>query len=176
MKLIFIYGPGAVGKLTIARELASLTGLPVFHNHLAVDAALSVFEFASEPFVRLRHKIWLQMFEEALSANRSLIFTFSPEPSVPLEFVPTVIELVAKNRGEVIFVKLECPYDELERRIENPSRAEFRKLRSLEVLRKIHANEPILDYGLPEPKITIDTCIHQPSESAKLIAEAINLA
>ena len=36
-RVVWIYGPPASGKLTIARELSTLTQLPVFHNHLAVD-------------------------------------------------------------------------------------------------------------------------------------------
>jgi cytidylate kinase len=39
MRLIFLHGPAASGKLTVARAIAARTGLPVFHNHLAVDAA-----------------------------------------------------------------------------------------------------------------------------------------
>lgn len=31
MKLIFLYGPVAAGKLTVARELAGITGFPLFH-------------------------------------------------------------------------------------------------------------------------------------------------
>ena len=38
MKLVFIYGGAASGKLTVARELVNLTGLALFHNHLIVDA------------------------------------------------------------------------------------------------------------------------------------------
>lgn len=38
MKLLFIYGPPASGKLTVAREPAALTGYRLFHNHLVVDA------------------------------------------------------------------------------------------------------------------------------------------
>jgi len=42
MKLVFIYGPPASGKLTVARELATLTGYRLFHNHLIVDAVAAV--------------------------------------------------------------------------------------------------------------------------------------
>ena len=40
MKLVFIWGPAASGKLTIARVLAAQTGITLFHNHLVVDALL----------------------------------------------------------------------------------------------------------------------------------------
>ena len=61
MRLIFVYGLPATGKLTVARELALITGFQVFHNHLAVDLLLSVFEFGSRPFVELREQIWLSV-------------------------------------------------------------------------------------------------------------------
>lgn len=56
MKLIFLYGPPAAGKLTIARALAVITGFAVFHNHLVVDAVESIFPFGSERFTRLREQ------------------------------------------------------------------------------------------------------------------------
>jgi replication-associated recombination protein RarA len=37
MKLILLYGPPAVGKLTIAKEIARLTGFKLFHAHLTSD-------------------------------------------------------------------------------------------------------------------------------------------
>src|SRR3712207_8152880 len=54
MEMVFVHGPAASGKLTVARELGLLTGLPVFHNHLVVDVLLEVFEFGSPEFVALR--------------------------------------------------------------------------------------------------------------------------
>ncbi len=50
MKLIFVHGPAACGKLTIAKEVAPSTGLRLFHNHLTVDLVGSFFEFGSESF------------------------------------------------------------------------------------------------------------------------------
>jgi dephospho-CoA kinase len=82
MKLIFIYGPPASGKLTIARKLSELTGLPVFHNHLIVDAVQSVFPFGTPTFNALRESFWLTMMREAARERRSLLVTFAPEPTV----------------------------------------------------------------------------------------------
>src|SRR5215211_7250719 len=79
MELVFVHGPAASGKLTVARELGRLTGLPVFHNHLIVDVLLEVFEFGSPEFVALREQFWLATFGAAAASGRSLIFTFAPE-------------------------------------------------------------------------------------------------
>ncbi len=37
----------------------------LFHNHLTVDLVAALFDFGSEPFVRLRESIWLDAFREA---------------------------------------------------------------------------------------------------------------
>ena len=47
MRLIFIYGLPAVGKLTVAKELAAKTGYKLFHNHLVVDLLISTFELGA---------------------------------------------------------------------------------------------------------------------------------
>ncbi len=57
MRLVFIYGPPAVGKLTVARELGRLTGLAVFDNHLSIDAVRPVFDFDSPHMPGLVAKI-----------------------------------------------------------------------------------------------------------------------
>ena len=43
--LVLLHGRPASGKLTIANQLNALLGLRVFHNHLTIDVAKSLFEF-----------------------------------------------------------------------------------------------------------------------------------
>ncbi len=170
MNLIFIHGPAAAGKLTVGRALAELTGFKLFHNHLVVDTLLAVFPFGSEPFARLREEIWLAVFREAAAADVSLIFTFTPEPSVNPGFIGSAVTIVEEAGGQVHFVELTCPIEELERRIENPSRAEFKKLRSLETFREIRKQGGAAFPSLPAG-IRIDTSQCKPQASARKIAE-----
>ena len=37
MQLVFIHGPAACGKFTVASEFATLSSMRPFHNHLTVD-------------------------------------------------------------------------------------------------------------------------------------------
>ncbi len=107
MRLIFIYGMPASGKLTVARELVSLSGFRIFHNHQVVDLLLSVFEFGSKPFVELREEIWLSVFDRA-SRERlpGMIFTFAPESTVRPTFVGEAVRTVRDAGGEVEFIEL----------------------------------------------------------------------
>lgn len=170
MKLVFIYGLAAAGKLTVGRELAALTGLPLFHNHLVVDAVGAVFPFGSEPFIRLRESFWLQTFREAAQAGRSLIFTFAPEGTVDPGFPERARAAVEPFGGEVLFVALTVSPEEQERRIDNPSRGEFGKLRSAELLRSLRGDFQDALAAMPAPHLTIDTEACEPREAADRIA------
>src|SRR5215470_2116203 len=152
MKLLFLYGPAASGKLTIARELATLTGFALFHNHLVVDAVAAVF-----PFVKLREQFWLAMFHEAAEAGHSLIFTFAPEASVAPDFSDRTRQAVEAAGGEIIFVRLTLSRHEQERRIGNPDRAAFSKLRSLDLLRELRDEFMASEAAMPPAAFTIDT-------------------
>jgi hypothetical protein len=169
MKLIFLHGAPAVGKLTVARELAALTGFRLFHNHLTVDLVSSLFPFGSEPFVLLREQIWLAAFAEAARNNVSLIFTFNPERTVRESFVQDTIELVEGAGGKVVFVELTCAQGELEDRLEDASRKEFGKLASVEQYRSLKDAGAFEFPKLPN-HLSLDTTSQPPADSARLIS------
>lgn len=173
MKLVFIYGVAASGKLTVARELGSLTGLPLFHNHLIVDAVASVFPFGSDRFIRLREMFWLTMFREAAEAGQSIIFTFAPEATVSPDFPEVAAKTVGDFGGELIAIRLTLPVDEQERRIANADRGKFGKLRSLELLRQLRQQFIVCEAAMPPPALTIDTSLVEPADAARLIASAL---
>ena len=176
MQLIFIYGPAAVGKLTVARELGGKTGFPIFHNHLVVDMLLAVFGFGAPAFVEIREATWLQVMEHAAQEQLAgLIFTFSPERTVRPEFIGKLVAVVEKWGGEVLFTQLTCPEEEFESRIENESRAEFGKLRSLELYRQLRDDGARAFPPMPDSGLTIDTSKSDANASASKIVEYFGL-
>jgi SpoU rRNA methylase family enzyme len=176
MKLIFLHGMPGVGKLTVARELAKLTDFGVFHNHLTVDLLTSVFDFGTVPFIDLRERIWLDVFSTAAKSGiPGVIFTFAFEPTVTPGFVNEVQRAVESNGGEVMFVKLQCAPDELERRVISDSRNAFGKLSSLEEFRKLETSGAFKDPGLTNDRMVIDTTDLSPDKTARLIAEELKL-
>ncbi|HJX90102.1 MAG TPA: AAA family ATPase [Pyrinomonadaceae bacterium] len=176
MRLIFLYGLPGVGKLTVARELAEFTGFRVFHNHLTVDLVGSVFDFGSEPFVELREMIWLEVFKRSVAANlNGLIFTFAFDRTVRGDFVQKARDVVESAGGEIFFVELCCATEELERRIEHPSRQRFGKLSSAVTFRELQSSEAFVDPGLPKNRLIVDTTTLSASDSASLIATELGL-
>ena len=173
-RIIVLHGPGAAGKYTIARELSRITGLGLFHNHLTVDLLLPLFPFGSPDFVRHRERIWLEVMADAVSAGTSFIFTFNPERTVNPSFPGKLREQVASRGGRVTFVSVECPEEEIERRIESESRRAFRKLASLKAYRRLRA-ECAFEYPAIASDFDLDSSRMSAPDSALAIAAALNL-
>lgn len=106
---------------TIGSQLSQLTGLPLFHNHLAVDAALSLFEFGTQGFRNVRAAVWRTAFQEAARSGRSFIFTFQPEASVEPLLITELVESIEAAGGVVVFVELQCPREVVLGRLGNAS-------------------------------------------------------
>jgi hypothetical protein len=77
MRLVFLYGPPAVGKLTVGRELAALTGFKLFHNHLGVNAVQAVFPRGTESWNRLVGQLWIAVLVEAARVGVDLVMTWA---------------------------------------------------------------------------------------------------
>lgn len=138
MKLLFIYGSPAVGKLTVANEIAKLTGFKVFHNHLSIDCIEPIFEFGTESFWDLVHLIRFETITEAARVGQNLIYTFCYAKGSDDALVKKIRDSVEENGGEVCFVLLTATMETLEKRVLEESRKQFGKAKSLEILREVH--------------------------------------
>ncbi len=74
MKLLFMIGNAAVGKMTVGQELAKITGLRLFHNHMTIEPVIEIFgQYNGAAINRLRQVV----FEEfAKTDNYGMIFTY----------------------------------------------------------------------------------------------------
>jgi hypothetical protein len=136
MKLLLLYGPPAVGKLTIAKEIARLTGFKVFHAHLTVDLVASILPRGTPSYRKLLWDIRYAVFAEAVRAHiDGLIFTMvygrDREP-----FIARCVDIVERFGGEVCFVRLYCPVETLRQRVVGEDRKQHGKITSVELLNK----------------------------------------
>ena len=174
MQVVFIFGPTASGKLTIAREVAAMTGYRLFPDHLAVNLVSSVFDVGMRPFVRIREWAWTEVLREAVHVNRSLVFTFEPQASIRASFISHACVVIERLGGEVVFVELTCPDEVIESRIENPDRRALGKLASIADYRRMR-EQGGFDYRLmPTPAIKIDTSECMPTEAAHRIVALLD--
>ena len=73
MKLIFLIGDAAVGKMTVGQELMKITDLRLFHNHMSIEPVLEIFdEFNGEIIWDMRELVFKHF---AKSGKYGMIFT-----------------------------------------------------------------------------------------------------
>lgn len=106
MKLVFIFGNGAVGKMTVGQELMKITDLRLFHNHMTIEPVLEIFgEFNSMAVSRLRRVI----FEEFAKSNKyGIIFTFmwAFDSKSDWDYVNSVCDIFKPYNADVYYVEL----------------------------------------------------------------------
>lgn len=109
MHLVVIFGPSAVGKMTVGREVAARTGFKLFHNHLSIDPILAVFEWSDPPFRRLVDELRRRVIEEAAAADLpGLIFTcvWNLADEREKDMMDALVAPVHAAGGQVSYVEL----------------------------------------------------------------------
>ena len=174
MNLIFIYGPPASGKLTVATELSKLSGFPLFHNHLTRDLVQSIYPNDLSENYQLVDKLRQDVFAHCARQGTNLIFTFVYDGPEDNNVVSRLVESVVQNNGKVLFVDLIASGDALLKRVSNESRKLHKKLVDPDHLRKLLKETPYS--SVPYPDIyKIDTTNVDPQNAAKLIIEHFRL-
>lgn len=174
MRLVFIYGPPAAGKYTVAKEVATLTGFRVLHNHIFVDAITPIFEFGSKPFGRIYQLMRSAFLTEAAQDGRDgLIHTFCYAKDEDDAAVQSVIDIVESNGGEVCFVQLVCDEETVMQRVTNDSRKEFGKIADKELLKSILSRHELFNPIPMRASLQIDSRVISPQEAAKIIVNEL---
>lgn len=111
MKLLFLFGNAAVGKMTVGQELMKITQLRLFHNHMTIEPVIEIFGRHNRTVVnRLREVV----FEEyAKSDNYGMIFTYMWAFDVKSDWDAIEhIKSIFKPYGtEFYYVELVAPLD-----------------------------------------------------------------
>lgn len=107
-KLIVIFGPPAVGKMTVGYELSKLTGLKLLHNHMTIDLVLQFFDWGEQQS-KLSSEFRKRIFEEVASSDlQGLIFTFVWALDDPRdkEYIDSMCDIFERKGGVTYFVEL----------------------------------------------------------------------
>ena len=111
MKLLFLFGDAAVGKMTVGQSLMKSTGLRLFHNHMTIEPVIEIFgHYNGRVTQRLREVI----FEEfAASDQYGMIFTFmwAFDQQADWDYVAHVREIFEKHGAEIYYAELVAPLD-----------------------------------------------------------------
>jgi adenylylsulfate kinase-like enzyme len=175
MNLIFLHGPPASGKHTIAQALQESWGVLNFHNHLTLDVAKSLFDFGTPEFWALTHRLrQVALRAKASDTHARVVFTNCYSRPHDDSNVEALEEIVTGPGGEFIPVYLHCGVEELRRRVGDPSRIAMRKLHTAEGLEEFmdRWNCVALDRS---NCVTVSTEGRAPSDCVAEIARRLSL-
>ena len=113
MKLVVIIGAGAVGKMTVGQELAKITGLRLFHNHMSIEMVIDVFG-------ELRHgrglvnRIRDMVFNEFVKTDLyGMIYTYMLAFDVQsdIDMLNSQVDIFRRQGAEIYYVELVAPQE-----------------------------------------------------------------
>lgn len=186
MKFVLIFGPQAVGKMTVGQELAALTELKLFHNHMSIDLVSHFFAYGTSEGNRLVHLFRQEIFESVAKSNlHGLIFTYvwAFNLQEDWEYVEKISDIFKKQGGTVYYVELEADLKERLLRNKTPNRLEHKptkrnvdwseaELRSSLEKYRLNSNEGELQM---ENYLKINNTSKSPAEVASIIKEKFQL-
>lgn len=125
MNFILLYGPQAVGKMTIGQELENLTGYKLFHNHMTIELVQPFFDFGTPGFKRLVNLFRNEIFNEVAASDLpGFIFTYvwAFNEQEDWEFVERVTAIFEAAGASIYYVELEADVAERLKRNTTPNR------------------------------------------------------
>ncbi|SFD43906.1 AAA domain-containing protein [Lentibacillus persicus] len=114
MKFVLIYGPQAVGKMTVGQELSKITGLKLFHNHITIEMLEPLFGFTPEMW-QLSDLFRSEIFKAyAASDQEGLIFSFvwAFNEEADWNAVEIMTGIFREVGADIFFVELEAEVEE----------------------------------------------------------------
>jgi shikimate kinase len=170
MRLVFLYGPPGVGKLTIGRELSAMTGFRLFHNHLVVDLAASIFPHESEAYFRLLRRVRQDAIAEAASDDVDLVCTgVYRATNEQNDALRRLFEPIYASHGSVFFVQLTCARAEWLARVQVEARRPLHKLTDPQAVLDLLSRFDVFAAMPFEPHLHLDTTGRLPREVAEQV-------
>lgn len=128
MKFVLLFGPQAVGKMTVGQELAKITDLKLFHNHMTIDLLEPFFGFSPDMF-RLSTLFREEVFKTFSKSDKyGMIFTYvwAFNQKEDWEDVESMCNIFHSQGAEIYFVELEADVEVRLERNKSPHRLEHK--------------------------------------------------
>ena len=111
MKLVFLIGDAAVGKMTVGQELMKITALRLFHNHMTIEPVIEVFGRYDGKTISELRDVFFKNF--AASDNYGMIFTMMMDfdSSSDWEYLEHVKGLFEPYETDFYYVELIAPQE-----------------------------------------------------------------
>ncbi|OGT73578.1 MAG: hypothetical protein A3H44_11890 [Gammaproteobacteria bacterium RIFCSPLOWO2_02_FULL_57_10] len=139
MKLVWIHGAPAAGKLTVAKVLKQNFGFKLLHNHLAVDMCLAIYEkFGDRDFHDFADSLRRDVIVKAKQLGvEKLVMTYMVCGEKDLDAITQYLEFFDQHGIEVFPVHLSPKVDVLLSRVEAADRQRSSKMSNRDKLKDL---------------------------------------
>ncbi len=183
MKLLFLIGDAAVGKMTVGQELMKITDLRLFHNHMTIEPVIEIFgRYDGKTISEIRDTIFKNY---VASDNYGMIFTIMMDFDLPSEweYLEHVKSIFEPYGTDFYYVELIAPQEiRLKRNISENRLKNKASKRDIETsyqrLINDDKNHRCVSYEGEIPfdnYLRIDNSDMEPDKAARLIQETFNL-
>ena len=183
MKLVTIFGAGAVGKMTVGQELMKITDLRLYHGHMDIELVIEIYGKLDNT---LKTRIREVIFEEfAKSDLYGMIFTYmwAFERQSDWDYIDSLVDIFRREGADIYYVELVAPQEiRLQRHITENRLQNKASKRNLEFSTDLLLNEDknhrlVSNDGeiTFENYIKIDNSNMTPDVAAKMIKEKFSL-
>jgi len=180
MKYVLIHGGPAVGKMTVAQELAKITDLKLFHSHMAVEPVIEIFgEFNADIIIKFSKFICEEFVK---TSNYGIITTAAWNLDDENSAIHDIFDIFKGAGAEIYCVELitsqevRLERNETENRLlHKPSmrnvEASRERLLDIDSRRRYESREGEIPYN----HMKIDNTDLAPDVVAKMVKEKFNL-
>lgn len=127
MKVLLLFGPQAVGKMTIGERVGQAFNMPLLHNHVTLDAIWPIIGWNEDTF-KLSHQLRLGIFEHIAKSDShpGVVFTFVWGFNLQSDWdaIEEVKQIFNAPHHELFFVELFAELDERIKRNKSAYRLE----------------------------------------------------
>ena len=185
MNLIILFGPPAVGKMTVGQEISLITGYKLLHNHMTIDLVTEFFDFGTPQFGRLVPAFRQMLVAEAAASDLpGLIFTFvwAFNTEKDKQFLDGLRDSVTEHGGVTYYAELEAGMEErlvrnrTENRLRHKKKSNFEKTEGaivrMQAQSQMNSNS---DFPYPQQHVKINNTHLSAREAAEQIVQAFGL-
>jgi tRNA A37 N6-isopentenylltransferase MiaA len=181
-KVVVIYGAPAVGKFTVAKELAKKTHFKIFHNHAVNDFVWEFFNRGTPSADILKEETSFLLFKQIAENHLNIILTnthsanfISSTGLTNIKFYKKIEKIIKTHGGIMLYVQLIAHPDAILKRTNHPYRKHFKKLTNIKKMKKALKEK---DWFTPAPlnnQIIIDNTKLSPKKVSDMIIKYFKL-
>ena len=106
MKLVIIFGAGAVGKMTVGQELSKITDLRLYHGHMDIEPVIEIFgKRVGTAVTRIREVIFDEFVKSDLY-GMTFTFMWALDVQADLDYLDNLVDIFRRNNADIYYVEL----------------------------------------------------------------------